>query len=425
MALSRALVFTALLRSSVAVLVATNSPCGTDCGNVLDSTTSSDITCKIADFGKSAGVIWESCLTCELTSPYTTVINNENRTDLQAMLYNMRYATAYCLFGEPDNEEVPNTPCITRTACGPLRDSILYDNLASNVSAYGYCSVWSDTQVPHCTECLDDLLDDHYLTNYINILDGACKMQPTPGSTLSVEGEVFSTDIVNVTTPTPSSALTHQLSGPLSLGGVVGVVIGGVIFLLILIGCAIVINGKRKRKAYLRRRERERRNWPSPIGVGEMFETPVSQRPLRGWDESPVSAETESTYPRYFSPYSSQYNSPVSAADGPSTTNWPAEKNINIGVALSPEDSPSNPFWGDKKDKGKERAGEDREGIELQEGVSSGGGIGGIGQYPYVPPPPPPNPPTLGHPGYGRYGPNPKHHPGTLTEEDHMSGRAV
>jgi hypothetical protein len=178
-------------------------------------------------------------------------------------------------------------------------------------------------------------------------------------------------------------------------------------------GFCIVTNGKRRRKAYLRRREEQVKNWPSPGGGGEMFETPISQRPLRGWDESPVSAATDRPYPRYISPYSSQYNSPVSAIEGPSHGNWPAEKTQNIGVALSPNAAPTD-HWADKK--GKDKLEDTKDAYEMQEGVHSGGGLNQ-----YVPPPPPVAP-VLGHPGYGRHGPSPK---GSLNENDFLSGRAV
>jgi hypothetical protein len=64
-----------------------------------------------------------------------------------------------------------------------------------------------------------------------------------------------------------------------------------------------------------------------------MFETPISQRPLRGWDDSPLSAGTEvtdRTFNRHISPYSSNYNSPVSAIEAPHM-NWPALNPQRLG----------------------------------------------------------------------------------------------
>ncbi|ORY71509.1 uncharacterized protein BCR38DRAFT_382160 [Pseudomassariella vexata] len=415
--MSRILVINTLLRASAALLVATGSPCGTKCGNVLDSTSTDDLVCRDSDYSQTAGVVWSNCLNCELSSPYSKEVDKSTRSDLQAMLYNMRFATSHCLFSDDEEDGSFGTnPCITTTACGPLKAAIEYDGLESNATAYGYCSLWSDLQASKCDACLTNMENAHFFLNYINVLNGACKMQPTPGLTLALEGSIFSADTVNVTTPTPTATFTASgPSGPLSLGAIVGVAVAGTAVLLGVAGFCIVANGKRRRKAYLRKREQQYKNnhWPSPGVGGEMFETPVSQKPLRGWDESPVSAGTDSTYPRYISPYSSQYNSPVSALDGPSHMNWPSEKTQNIGVALSPDGERSNDFWGDKK--GKDRAEVERDEYELQEGVNNGGGQGQ--QYPYVSPPPP-MAPTLGHPGYGRHGPTPQQSGRGTPEED-------
>ncbi|KAH8664183.1 hypothetical protein BX600DRAFT_294339 [Xylariales sp. PMI_506] len=385
------------LRFSAAVFVAAGSSCETQCGNVLSSTSQADVDCEESSFTNSAGVVWENCLNCESTSTYYTTTKNSTITDLQAMLYNMRYATSYCLF----EGGLGSNPCMTNTACGPLQSAIEYDSLATGQSSYGYCSLWISSQVPKCEACLQAMTNGHYLTNYINILDGACVMQPSAGSTLALVGSIFSTTAVtNVTTPTPTATFTTPSNkvGPLTIGGLVGVVIGGVAALLGCAGFWVVMSGKRKRKAYLRNREERMKNWPSPAVGGEMFETPISQRPLRGWDESPISVTTDRTYPRYFSPYSSQYNSPVSAVDGPGKVAWPKEQPMNIGMALSP-DSENNPHWGDHKGKDKVDNPEpeiDHESYEMQEGINSAGGYGE-----YVPRVQQ-QAPILGHPGYGR-----------------------
>ena len=52
-----------------------------------------------------------------------------------------------------------------RTACGPLKDAVEYESLAPNATAYGYCSVWNDQQVPKCGECLRFMDGGHYLNN--------------------------------------------------------------------------------------------------------------------------------------------------------------------------------------------------------------------------------------------------------------------
>lgn len=344
----------------------------------------------------------------------------------------MRYATNVCLF------EANTTPCITSFACKNIMEAIQYGNLSSSSSTYAYCDIWTDYLLDKCHDCLA-LANEHYLSNYISVLDGACRLRVEPPATLPLQGNVFSTDVVNVTDPTPTATFAPTgITGPLDSGAIAGIVVGGLVVLLAIVGCGIVLNGKRRRKAYLRRRvEQVGKNWPqgpggSGGGNGEMFETPVSQRPLRGWEDSPVSAATQTTFPPYFSPYSSQYNSPVSAVEGGPGGGggggghyhqmaWPAEKTRNIGVAVSPDrevaPSSSSSPWDDRK--GKEKVAATDDGYELQEGVNSAGGYG----FP-IPPPPPllqhTQAPTLSHPGYGRHGPRPSH-----TDDGEMPGGAL
>ncbi|KAI0166904.1 hypothetical protein GGR52DRAFT_79464 [Hypoxylon sp. FL1284] len=410
--MSRALVFAALLRSAAALLVAQGSPCETKCGNVLDSTTDDMVVCDESAYSTtSSGQVFEACVGCETSSSYSASQDKQGSSDLGSMLYNMRYATNMCLY------EANTTPCITSFACANIKNAIEYGNLSTSGSTYDYCNMWTEYNLDKCHECLESA-NEHYLSNYISILDGACRLRLEPPATLPLQGRVFSTDIVNVTDPTPTATFSPPSgpAGPLDSGAIAGVAVGGFAVLLALVGCGVVLNGKRRRRAYLRRREEQvgttHRNWPQAggNGGGDMFETPVSQRPLRGagWEDSPVSAAT--AFPPYFSPYASQYNSPVSAVESAGPHAWPSEKiGQNIGVAISPdrEFAASASPWGDEG-KGKEKAasfshGGDANGFELQEGVGSPGGYG----FPIPPPPPllPNHAPMLGHPGYGRHGP--------------------
>ncbi|KAI0456797.1 hypothetical protein F5B21DRAFT_466761 [Xylaria acuta] len=390
----------ALAHTAQAVFVASNSPCQTNCGNVLDATPVDQIVCDDADYGAATGKVFQSCVTCESTSQYVTDDGSHTQSDLQAMLFNMRYTAAQCLY------HLETGPCSTSQGCGRLRMALEYGNLSTDATPYGYCSIWSDYELEKCTECL--LADDkRYIRNFVSILSGACQLQLQPAQTIPLTGAIFSNDLVNVTNPTNTATpKVHNNVGPLSSGALAGIVIGGVVFLLIALGCGVVINGKRRRKNYLRRREEQTKNWPSPPAAGgEMFETPLSQRPLRGgWGDSPVSAGTTTEgaypYPRYFSPYATQFDSPVSAVDSShGQMAWPAEKAQSIGVALSPDHDNAESPWSDRK--GKERADVGADGYELQEGVNSAGGYG----FP-VPSPPaiPFEAPVLNHPGYGRQG---------------------
>ncbi|OTA67274.1 hypothetical protein K449DRAFT_212833 [Hypoxylon sp. EC38] len=411
--MSRVLAFAALWRASVAVLVASGSPCWTQCGNIPQSTSDDQIVCDETAYSTtSAGQVFQACVSCEATSPYTTVQDQQNVSDLQYMLYNMRYATNFCLF------DAQTSPCITSFACANVRAAIEYQNLSTSSSIYGYCDRWTDYNLDKCHDCLLSSPNGNYISNFLSVLDGACRLRLEPPATIPLQGRIFSTDVVNVTTPTPTATFVPPgLKGPLDSGAIAGIVVGGLVVLLALVGCGIVLNGKRRRKAYLRRRSQIVKNWPPSQGGGEMFETPVSQKPLRGWEDSPISAATQTTFPPYFSPYTSQYNSPVSGAEGPSNMVWPVEKAHNIGVAISPDRDITSP-WDDKK--GKEKVKTDNDGYELQEGVNSAGGYG----FPPPPPPPslPPHAPTLGHPGYGRRGAPPG---GRQTGDDDIPGNAI
>ncbi|KAI2463775.1 hypothetical protein F4781DRAFT_415454 [Annulohypoxylon bovei var. microspora] len=393
----RALIFAALWRVTSPLLVANGSPCGAQCGNVLSSTTDDMIVCDESAYSTtSSGQVYEACVGCESTSSYVTAQGQQNTSDLQYMLYNMRYAVNVCLF------EAQTSPCITSFACANIEAAIQYQNLSASSSIYDYCNKWTDYNLDKCHECLTSESNGNYLSNFISILDGACNLRLEPPATIPLQGSIFSTNVVNVTSPTPTASFTPPgLKGPLDSGAIAGIAVGGLVVILAIVGCGIVLNGKRRRKAYLRRRSQITKNWPPSQGGGEMFETPVSQKPLRGWEDSPVSVATQSTFPPYFSPYTSQYNSPVSGVEGPSNMAWPVEKAHSIGVAISPDREVHSP-WDDKK--GKDKAAVDNDGYELQEGVNSAGGYG----FPIPPPPPLASAPMLGHPGYGRHGAPPR-----------------
>ncbi|KAK8062360.1 Centromere/microtubule-binding protein cbf5 [Apiospora hydei] len=418
-----------------ALRVAPGSQCSVQCGNVLDSTSDNDIVCKDADYtAVSAGQVFQKCISCESTSDYVSSTSVPQQTDLGSMLYNMRYAMDYCIFDDRGNKDIGS--CLTSRACGPLQQALEIDRLSPNASTFSYCSLWNFDFSEQCSNCLNFLeTGGHILNNYLRVLEGACRISPKPGLTLGLDGDIFSlTNPVNVSTPTPTAEFkSHGPAGPLSLGAIVGVVIGGVVAILAFMGCCVVWNGKRRRKAFLRKREEMQKTWPSPAPGSEMFQTPVnqqqplrnwgdtplSQRPLRGWDESPITPVTEHTYPgRYVSPYGSQFTSPVSAAHTPGpNSGWPAEKAAqNIGVAISPDSEHGhNAFWGDKKGKDREQhqqqqqqqqhhyhhGNENEDAYEMQEGVGSAGGHSQhqVLQYQHQ------VAPFLEHPGYGRRGP--------------------
>lgn len=192
------------------------------------------------------------------------------------------------------------------------------------------------------------------------MLEAACEQKPIPGVTVAVEGSVFSSDDVNVTAPTPMATIDPAWfdHGTLNLGAKVGIAIGGFVFLLLVAGFIIVCNGKRRRKAFLRELDEKytKKGWPTPSHQYDTLETPSSNRPLRAFQDSPMSPT--GPYPPYISPDPSQYNSPVSAQDMVNVP-WPAaalSKNHNVGYAISSDEHATHDWDltqdGDVKGKG-------------------------------------------------------------------------
>jgi len=282
----------------------------------------------------------------------------------------LRYAVSYCVFGFPENKDLENTPCRTSEACGPFQDAIRHGNLTTDdLDKYDYCATWPVTDLEHveaCRTCLE-LDEQEYLANFVTTLQAGCEQQPADGVTVAIEGNVFSTETVTVADPSSQAKIDPAWfdDGPLNVGAKAGIAAAGVVVILSIAGCCIVWRGKRKRRAFLRNYEAKQgrsKGWPSPIqtqGMKEVSDTPLSQRPLRAWDDSPMSQQSVGEFPgRYFSPYSSQYNSPVSASDAVLMgQQWPAaaypqpqqhqfqqqqQQQQNIGLALGGVDTGSD-----------------------------------------------------------------------------------
>ncbi|KAH6611146.1 centromere microtubule binding cbf5 [Trichoderma cornu-damae] len=403
----------AVLPAAEAILVAPNSPCSTNCGNVLDSTSTGDIVCApgqyAGGYGNGAGAVFKGCIECELGSGYTT---KDNHTDNMAALYNLRYAVSYCVFNEPPHHDFVDSPCVTSKACGAFTEAIAYHNLSVDYDDYGYCAAWpiGDTVDYHgCIECLQ--VTNRYLANFITVLEAGCEQRPIPGANLGLQGNIFSSDIVNITDPTPTAEADPAWidHGPLTLGGKVGIAAGGFILLLILAGAAVICKGRRRRRAFLRNLQANMPQmksnpggWPSMPAQHDANETPLSQRPLRSWDDSPMTISTEKTFPRYFSPYSSQFNSPISATDANhmpwpepalASPHSPREIGLALGSAVDTDNNGSNERWPlSPGDKGKMKD----ESYEMQHVDSAGSAIVPNKQPIHV------EAPILGHPGYGR-----------------------
>jgi hypothetical protein len=215
----------------------------------------------------------------------------------------------------------------------------------------------------------------------ITVLDAGCVQQPVPGKTVSIEGTPWSKTLVNITQPTSgSSAANFGNEGGITLGGKVGIAVAGVVVLLVIAGFCIVWNGKRRRRAYIARHQRNSGygewvnnplggNTPPPettgptgpaatqepwsaggfsaggysaggysaggYSAGGFFDSPQSTKPLwrpgvayRAPDEEELQSALSAE--KFFPPYTSQ---PPSAVDS-----------VNIKAQQWPMDRKANPF---------------------------------------------------------------------------------
>src|SRR3569833_3311169 len=83
------------------------------------------------------------------------------------------------------------------TACGPLKEAVAWNNLTSKTGSLDFCESWLSNQVPKCSACLV-AGENHFLNNYLTMLDAACQQKPDNKTTLAIQGSPFSTVPVNI-----------------------------------------------------------------------------------------------------------------------------------------------------------------------------------------------------------------------------------
>ncbi|KAK4127952.1 hypothetical protein N657DRAFT_631660 [Parathielavia appendiculata] len=237
--------------------VAPNSPCSSVCRDSLDldasdpnssSTRNSDITCQDAAYSSAAGTKFKSCMTCLQTSTFS----QGSESDMKWFLYNLRYTAAYCLFGFPNATDISSTPCITETACGPLRASLEHGILKpSDSTAYSYCSVGGKAldlaPFEHCIPCISAGSTAKYLANYFVALEAGCRQQPAPGLRLGLNDTIFSSARISIVDPT--TLVEDKKSEPtLGTPAIAGIAAGGVVLILIIAAVTFVCLRKRRNK---------------------------------------------------------------------------------------------------------------------------------------------------------------------------------
>jgi hypothetical protein len=270
----------------------------------------------------------------------------------------MRYAFSSCLFGYPNATTATvgsvsfpyatyKLPVNTTHSLALRTLHVVFSKLASNMMIFRHQQLHMDTagglfqqQDLNVLPVLDKLdlfkivsmpavqirqmLIPFFETVFLALVAG-CQQMPVPGKLLSFTGSMFSTTAIVALAPgeTPTSSATPNSGSPLSTGASVGIAIGVIALALFVLGFTIICCGKRRRIARLAKRQRQLSTY-SDFGGGLGGLVPVTH-PLntkwtpavRGGVAQDISPSTAGGYEsdKHFTPYSSQYNSPVSARD--------------------------------------------------------------------------------------------------------------
>ncbi|KUI56814.1 hypothetical protein VP1G_04125 [Cytospora mali] len=245
-----------------ALQVTPGSSCASVCldsetGNALDpavsTTNTSDIVCYDVDYySTTVGVKFKNCLECLQNS--TDASGSES--DVSWFLYNLRYASAVCLYDYPALQANKSETCDLSTACQPLQGAIETGlDLNSDSGEFAYCSaddsVFYGTGIDDCVSCLQSS-PDSYLANFLIALQAGCQQQPAAGTLLGLSGELFSGYPMNITSLASNSSTTTTRSTQkevLSVGAVVGIVIGAAALLILAI-LLFYIYWRRQQKFY-------------------------------------------------------------------------------------------------------------------------------------------------------------------------------
>lgn len=237
-----------LVSSSSALQVTPGSSCSSVCldsetGNALDpaasTTNASDIACYDVDYySTTVGVKFKNCLECLQNSKNTS----GSESDASWFLYNLRYASAVCLYDYPTHRTNRTETCDLSAACQPLQGAIETGlNLQGDSGEFAYCSVDDSvlygTGIDDCVSCLQSS-PDSYVANFLIALQAGCQQQPASGAILDLAGELFSGYPINISTARTvnSSSLVvgqSQQKEVLSTGAIIGIIIGAAGLLII------------------------------------------------------------------------------------------------------------------------------------------------------------------------------------------------
>ncbi|EEY14091.1 conserved hypothetical protein [Verticillium alfalfae VaMs.102] len=298
--IARALGLLSLASSVLSLYVTPESDCAALCLGSANETISSteasisasDIACRDAEYSSSSsGIRYRNCIDCLSKSQET----DGEESDLQWMLYNMRYALNTCLF---DDSTAVNSPCIINYACEPLEDALRTGLSTPGEQNFDYCTAdegaFSKKWHWSCVSCLKSSGTQVYLSNFLQALKAGCEQKPELGDVLTMRGEIFSNTLLNITvTNTTLPGEGGADSSTMTTGTLVGIGVGGGLGLLGAIALTVACCRRRKKRKAAEKDDLDRT--PPPDRSNASSFTAINHSPfLRDHKKSPsISTEYE------------------------------------------------------------------------------------------------------------------------------------
>ncbi|KAG7125983.1 hypothetical protein HYQ44_001023 [Verticillium longisporum] len=298
--IAQALGLLSLASSVLSLYVTPESDCAALCLGSANETISSteasisasDIACRDAEYSSSSsGIRYRNCIDCLSKSQET----DGEESDLQWMLYNMRYALNTCLF---DESTAVNSPCIINYACEPLEDALRTGLTTPGEQNFDYCTAdegaFSKKWHWSCVSCLKSSGTQVYLSNFLQALKAGCEQKPELGDVLTMRGEIFSKTLLNITvTNTTLPGEGGADSSTMTTGTLVGIGVGGGLGLLGAIALTVACCRRRKKRKAAEQDDLDRT--PPPDRSNASSFTAINHSPfLRDHKKSPsISTEYE------------------------------------------------------------------------------------------------------------------------------------
>ncbi|ROT39210.1 hypothetical protein SODALDRAFT_332634 [Sodiomyces alkalinus F11] len=253
----RAFSLLSLLTTASTLYVNPGSDCAALClggtnenaGSTESSIGRSDIVCRDNEYNSEAeGIRYRNCVECLRESRDV----HGDDSDLQWMLYNMRFALDTCLW---NNDTAIHSPCMINFACEPLAEAVGTGLSTPGEQHFDYCTadgnVFSSNSHWSCVSCLQNsAIQTYYLSNFLQVLKAGCEQEPELGGLIELgDGEIFAQELLNTTiTNTTLPGEGGAGSDTMTTGTIVGIAVGGGLFLLGAIALIVVYCRRRKKR---------------------------------------------------------------------------------------------------------------------------------------------------------------------------------